>query len=199
MPVRLVVLKCPKCGHTIEDKTTSMLFWCNDCSTLHTRDEHGIHIMHYEIAPVMKSPGTLTPFYMPFWKILVDVRILGEKNVGAFLHTLFSGDQKMEGTFYMYMPAVDFPNPNNWKDWAYALTMNPPKFPSRKDFGGLARMCANIDLYDAQKLADFLVLNFEAEKPGTLQSIEYTLQVKDIDIVFIPFIDSGGGSLAPLI
>ena len=44
-----------------------------------------------------------------------------------------------------------------------------------------------------QQLADFIVLTFEAEKPGVLQDIDYQVRVNDGTLVYLPFLQTGSG------
>jgi hypothetical protein len=43
----------------------------------------------------------------------------------------------------------------------------------------------------ARKLADFLILTFEAEKPGVMQNIQYQVEVQHTKLVYLPFYQDG--------
>ena len=42
-------------------------------------------------------------------------------------------------------------------------------------------------------MAHFVVITIEAEKPGTLQDLDYSLQVNDARAVYLPFLTSQQG------
>jgi hypothetical protein len=46
---------------------------------------------------------------------------------------------------------------------------------------------------EANKLANFVVITIEAEKPGVLQNLEYSLEIKDARIIYLPFNSTPGG------
>ena len=46
---------------------------------------------------------------------------------------------------------------------------------------------------EAKEMADFVVVTIEAEKPGVLQSLDYTLTVHDAKLVYMPFVSTQRG------
>jgi len=50
-----------------------------------------------------------------------------------------------------------------------------------------------IDAEQAKQLADFIVLTYEAEKPGVLQDIAYEVKVNDSSLLYLPFVQLPSG------
>ena len=195
MPVKLTVVKCPSCGQPIEGKTVDMVFIC-DCGVLHTRDDEGVHPMEYVIA-APKTPDA-TPsalLYIPFWVLTSDVRINYTRSSGGFFNKLFGKDWK-GGRINIYVPAVDW-DPETFKYWATALTSSPPRLYNATSFGPYPRLPVVLGKGQAAQLADFLILSFEAEKPGVLQEINYEVKVLSEALMYLPF-NRARGAITPV-
>jgi hypothetical protein len=50
-----------------------------------------------------------------------------------------------------------------------------------------------ISKQEAAELADFVVVTMEAEQPGVLQKLDYTLTVNDTKLVYLPFVRAAQG------
>ena len=48
------------------------------------------------------------------------------------------------------------------------------------------RVPATVSRKQAHELADFVVVTIEAEKPGTMQYLDYSLKILDSSVVYIP-------------
>ncbi len=46
---------------------------------------------------------------------------------------------------------------------------------------------------EAMRMADFVIVTMEAERPGTLQTLDYSLQVHDARLVYLPFVRGASG------
>ena len=46
---------------------------------------------------------------------------------------------------------------------------------------------------EALEMADFVVVTIEAEKPGVLQNLDYTLTVHDAKLIYLPFMSTQRG------
>lgn len=196
MPVHLKSVKCPACGTALEGKVADRVYLCS-CGVLHTRDDEGVRELKYTIA-APKDPATppTAVIYIPFWRLDSDVAIHYTKSEGGFFNKLFGKDWK-GGKVSIFVPAVDW-EPGTYKHWASAITSKPPKFENVKDFGSYEREPVVIDEMEAKQLADFLILTFEAEKPGVLQEISYEVKVFDMSVLYLPF-NRGEGSFQPML
>lgn len=193
--MRVVQVKCPSCNTPLYSKERDRLFFCDKCNTLHVRDG-GVEKLEYEIAEFNQS-ATGEKVYMPFWRMYSSFSIASKSVEGGQLFRLASwlkggGDS---GTLFIYVPATDM-DPNSMKQWSTMFTLNPPRYATRLNFGGVRRLPASMSKDDATKLADFVVVTMEAEKPGVMQRLNYTLTVNDAKVVYLPFVYAQGG-LAP--
>jgi hypothetical protein len=195
MPVHLTAVKCPKCGRPITGIPGDRVFLC-ECGTLHTRDDEGKRPLSFDIAAHnARNPPPEVVIYIPFWRLDSDVRIHYQRSKGGFFHKLFGKDWK-GGKVAIFVPAVDW-QPSIYKEWASKITSNPPRYQRVQDFGPYQRMPLTIEEGEAKKLADFLILTFEAEKPGVLQEISYEVKVERATILYLPF-NRTGGNLRPM-
>lgn len=193
--MRVVQVKCPSCNTPLHAKERDRLFHCSQCNTIHVRDG-GVEKIEYEIAEF--SPNAQGErAYMPFWRMYCSFAIRSKSVEGGHIFRLASwlkggGDS---GTLFIYVPATDM-DTNSMKRWATAFTTNPPRYATRLDFGGVKRLPAMMTKEEAVQLADFVVVTMEAEKPGVLQRLDYSLTVNDSKIVYLPFVHVKGG-MAP--
>jgi hypothetical protein len=61
------------------------------------------------------------------------------------------------------------------------------------DFGLVPRLPTVVKQEEAMEMADFVVVTIEAEKPGVLQDLDYTLTVHDAKLVYLPFVSTPQG------
>ncbi|MEW5761336.1 MAG: hypothetical protein AB1779_11290 [Candidatus Thermoplasmatota archaeon] len=189
MGVKVMPVKCPKCNSVIQSKKRDMVFYCS-CGTIHTRNG-GQKILAYEIADFMKQAQG-DKIYVPFWRLYANVNITAEKISGGFISQLANLLSAKGGNIFIFVPGVDW-SPDVYKYWAQTLTLNPPRYYVSPSFNvNVERIPCEISDFDAAKYADFLVLTFEAEKPGVLQYIDYSMKVMETKLIYLPFYRAGG-------
>ncbi len=192
MPVKVTLVKCPQCGAPIQGDRADAVFVCAGCGAAHMRDDKGAHTLKYEVAsPSAAMVAQGDPIYLPVWRLDTDVTILRERSEGGFFHKLFGANWK-GGRTMIWVPAVEW-DPNSFKYWAQTLTTKPPQYTPAQGFGARKRMGLALSYLEAQQLADFIVLTFEAEKPGVLQDIDYQVRVNDGTLVYLPFLQTASG------
>jgi hypothetical protein len=174
-------------------KQKDKLFYCAQCSTMHVRNG-GVEKLDYEIAEFGPNAQGEKVF-MPFWRVYASL-IVRSKNVeGGTLfkiaNFLKGGDS---GSMFIYIPAADL-NTGDFRRMAVQFTSNPPRYSTRLKFGNEARIPAAISKMEAAELADFVVVTMEAEQPGVLQRLDYTLTVNDTKLVYLPFVRNAQGQL----
>ncbi len=69
-----------------------------------------------------------------------------------------------------------------------------PRYPTRLNFGNVRRLPGVMPKQEAAQLADFVVVTMEAEQPGVLQQLDYSLTVNDTKLVYLPFVLTPQGS-----
>jgi hypothetical protein len=185
LPVHLHAVKCPSCGQPIQGTAADRVFLCQ-CGVLHTRDDEGTRQLAYEVAaPKALDTPPSALLYVPFWRLDSEVTIHYERSEGGFFHKLFGKDWK-GGRLLIFVPAVEW-DPGTYKRWSTALTSKPPKYHRANSFGAYERMPVSVEEGEAKQLADFLILTFEAEKPGVLQDISYEVKVNHAALLYLPF------------
>jgi hypothetical protein len=192
MPVHLTTVKCPSCGQPIEGKTADLVFLCQ-CGVMHTRDDHGTREMAYQVASPRTAdvpPSSLV--FIPFWVLDSVVSIYHTSSEGGWFMRKLLGQDGKGGRLYIFIPGVDW-DPATFKHWASTFTKNPPRFHPATTFGPYERWAVTVEAEKAAALADFMILTFEAEKPGVLQSISYDVNVSSTALVYIPFLQGAKG------
>jgi hypothetical protein len=181
----------------IMSKQRDLLLYCPQCGTLHVRDG-GVNVVDYEIADFSKSAPIQGRTYVPFWRLNANYVIKNIDSSGGTVRKLsewMKGGAQQGGDIFIFVPAPDF-DPPTFKRFAIMFTSNWPKYAVRADFGGFPRLPAVMPKEEASQLANFVVITLEAEKSGVLQFIDYSLEVKDSRIIYLPF-TSGAQGLVP--
>jgi hypothetical protein len=160
---------------------------------MHYRDAHGVHRVVYEIGDTATNTAEQR-YYMPFWRMysLLDIR---SKSVeGGYLHRLgnmIKGEGKGGGLF-IFVPAADV-DTATFRQLAVSLTTQNPPYKTRKDFNNIVRLPTTLSQEDAVEMADFVVVTLEAEKPGMMQYLDYSLDIKEAKLVYLPFVNGPRG------
>ena len=184
--MKVIQVRCPSCDSPIYSKQRDRLFYCDKCSVLHTRDA-GAEKLDFEIAEPNR-PLSGERVYVPFWRLYCSFIIRSKSVEGGHIFRLTSWlkGQNGSGTLFIYIPAADF-DPMTFKRLAIDYTVASPKYSTRLNFGGVRRMPASMSRDEAEELADFVVVTMEAEKPGVLQRLDYSLTVNGSKVVYLPF------------
>jgi hypothetical protein len=193
--MKVLQIKCPRCQQPIYSKTKDLTFYCPHCRTMHVRDG-GVNIIDFDIAEfnVNAPPDRV---YMPFWRLFSTVRINQSQVTGGTLHKL---GRLLKGTVdggnvFIYVPAWET-EVQEFKRWSMGMTESQPIYSLRMDFNNVERVATAVSKEEAMRMADFVIVTMEAEKPGTLQYLNYSLQVHDARLIYLPFV-KGPGGMAP--
>lgn len=192
--MKVVQVNCPSCHNPIQMKAKDQLFLCSNCGTLHVRNG-GITVIDYEIADFAKGAQLENRIYVPFWRMYCSFVINRAQTSGGTMFKLANwarGGEKGSGDVFVFVPASDF-DPATFRRLATMITESPPRYATRMNFGDVSRLPAAVKKEEAVELADFILVTMEAEKPGVLQELDYSLTVKDSRIVFLPFVSSSAG------
>lgn len=191
--MKIIQVKCPNCGQAIYQKTKDEMFLCQNCGTIHYRDDKGPHKVPFEVAP--PNPNSAGQrYYMPFWRLRCDFNIRSRNVEGGLLHklatTIKGGDNG--GNLYIFVPAAEL-DTATFRRLAVALTTSPPNYSVRQDFAGIERVPTTMGQEEAIEMADFVAVTLEAEKPGTLQYLDYELKVQEAKLVYLPMVSTPNG------
>jgi len=193
--MKVVQVKCPRCGQPIYSKTKDQAFYCAHCRTMHIRNG-GTNVIDFDIAEFNRN-ATGERVYMPFWRLFTTFRINQSNVAGGAFHKLgrwIKGDAN-GGNLFIYIPAWAT-DVYEFKRWAMGLTEGQPTYSLRNDFNNVERGPTSVTKEEAMKMADFVIVTMEAERPGTLQYLDYDLQVHDARLVYLPFVRTPSG-IAP--
>jgi len=184
--MKVVQVRCPSCNSPIYSKQRDRMFYCDKCNVIHVRDG-GVDKIDFDIAEFGSAPQG-DSVYVPFWRLYCSFIIRSKSVEGGHLFRLASWMRGADGsgTLFIYVPAADF-DPATFKRLAIDFTVSSPKYSTRLNFGSVRRMPTSMSREEAAELADFIVVTMEAEKPGVLQRLDYTLTVNGTKMVYLPF------------
>jgi hypothetical protein len=192
--MQVIQVKCPKCGNPIMSKQKDTVFYCSNCGVMHIRNG-GISVLDFEIGEFNKG-APQDRVYVPFWRMYSTVVINKVRSEGGGLFKLanwFRGGSNTANMF-IWVPASEM-EIDRFKALAVEFTVNPPPYGTRMDFGLVPRLPAVVKKEEALEMADFVVVTIEAEKPGVLQDLDYSLTVHDAKLVYMPFVSTQRGLL----
>jgi len=186
--MKIVQVKCPSCNQAIQMKEKDKLFYCDKCNVMHIREGGTPERVDFEIAEFNQSAQG-ERVYMPFWRLYATF-IVRSKNVQG--GTLFKMAQWLKGgsdsgNMFIYIPACDLDAPS-FRRFSTMFTGAAPRYPTRLNFGNVRRLPGVMPKQEAAQLADFVVVTMEAEQPGVLQQLDYSLTVNDTKLVYLPFV-----------
>ncbi len=195
--MKVIAVKCPQCNSPIQSKVRDHLFYCTRCNTMHVRNG-GVEKLDYEIGEFNQSAQG-ERIYMPFWRVYATFLVHSKSVEGGALFRLtqwLKGGSN-SGNIFIYVPATELDN-TGFKTLATRFTSNPPKYATRLNFGNVNRLPATISKQEAANLADFVIVTMEAEQPGVLQQLNYSLTVNDTKLVYLPFVKGPQGMMPAL-
>ena len=195
--MNVIQVKCPSCNSPIYMKQKDRLFYCEKCNVMHVRDG-GIEKVDFEIGEFGPSAQG-DKVFMPFWRIYASFVVRSKSVEGGTLFRLSqwirgAGDS---GNIFIYIPAAEM-DTANFRRLATQLTTSNPRYNTRLNFAGYPRIPVSMSKQEAAELADFVVVTMEAEQPGTLQRLDYSLTVNDTKMVYLPFIRTASGLMPAL-
>jgi hypothetical protein len=194
MEFELVALDCPSCGAPIAAEGEDVVYYCTACRNGYRFDPEESRLVPVEVAFV-SLPQVSADLYKPFW--LVSARVSIEERQaagGAFsgLMSFFLGDRSDsstpagEGIFAI--PA--FPAPlTAVTELTRRYTEALPKLGERL---GERLLGGCYDEADAHKLAHFVLIATEVDKPDTLQDLRYDIEFGGSRLLGVPFVRRGG-------
>ncbi len=192
--LRLVALKCRKCSSLLDADPKDVVYYCNNCGTgyelINEKDE--LVALDIDFALPKKAVDAEAEYY-PFWVFNADIKINERDASGTlssvvdFIKGKITGGPKPIEKFYV--PGFETPM-ENIKKLGLEFTRNQPDFDILKK--DKLKGCI-YSSRDAGKIADFIFLSMEAEKPDMLKGISYDLGLSSPKVIGIPFYRDGTG------
>lgn len=190
--LRLVTLKCEKCGSLLNAGPEDVVYYCNNCDTGYELIGDKDELVPVNIDFAVPSPARDGEIiYYPFWVFDANIEISSRDTSGnlgsaiGFLKKVLGKDDRPIEKFYV--PAFDT-SIDNIKKLGLEFTKHQPDFDTVKKDRITGTRCSS---EDAEKLADFIFLSLEAEKPDMMRQITYDLGLSGKKVVGIPFYRSG--------
>jgi len=193
--MNVIQVKCPSCNSPLFMKQKDRMFYCDKCNVMHTRDE-GVEKVDFEIGEFSPSAPQGERVFMPFWRVYATFQIRSKRVEGGTIFKLASWlkGSSDSGNMFIYVPATSL-DPGSFKALASQMTTRNPRYATRLNFGGMPRIPVALSKKEAAELADFVVVTMEAEQPGVLQQLDYSLTVNDTKMVYLPFIRTASGMI----
>lgn len=194
--MKVVQVKCPSCNSPIFMKQKDKLFFCDKCNVMHIRDSGVPEKIDFEIAE-FNANAQGDRVYVPFWRVYVTLQVHSKSVEGGTIFRLanwLKGGSD-SGNMFVYIPASEM-DTGMFRRMATMYTGASPNYRTRLNFGNVKRLPAALGKAEASELADFVIVTMEAEQPGVLQKLDYSLTVNDSKMVYLPFI-AGAQGLVP--
>lgn len=191
--LRLVALKCKKCGSLLNADARDVVFYCGNCDSgfelINEKDE--LVPVDIDFAIPNKKMNSKVVYY-PFWVFDANVKIDSRDAAGTitgFLTNIFGKEDKKVGKFYV--PAFET-QLENIRKLGLEFTKSQPEFDVIKK--GILKGCS-YSSKDAEKIADFIFLSIEAGKSDMLRNITYSLGLSSPKVIAVPFYRLDGSGI----
>ncbi len=189
----LVPLACPKCGDAIDAETADVVYYCAACRNGYRYVGGQAPLQAVDVAFVA-VPGKVVECHLPFWLLPASFRILARSTSGGsdLLRSFFGGAEPApgaasEGAFVI--PAFDLPL-GSLVALAQRYTQALPALGERL---GERLRGGRLTVEDAQKLAEYVLIAAEAQKPDTLTGLRYELHFGPPRLLGVPFVGTPAG------
>jgi hypothetical protein len=193
--LRLVALKCEKCGSLLNADPGDVVYYCNNCDTGYEIISETDEIVEVAVDFALSgNPMDAEVVYLPFWVFDADIDISSRDAGGTlgsmarFIKTKVGAGDQEKPVEKFYVPAFET-SMENIKKLGLEFTRQQPDFDLiKKD-----RITGCVySSQDAEKIADFIFLSSEAEKPDMMKHISYTLNLTSPHVVAFPFYKADG-------
>lgn len=191
MDFKVEAIKCKNCGSGLVVEMNDNVTYCSSCGS-------GFEIINGELTPIeinfatasLKSEGEIV--YKPFWLLKTNVDILERTSSGGFMKNIFGGSSESKGDIAFYIPAFTC-SLDSLKEIASTFTSKNPVASPQKYNAKLTGFAYGKE--DAKKLAEFILISFEAEKSDMMKTFKYVMNFNSCEILGIPFYKSADGRL----
>ena len=191
MDFKVEAIKCKNCGSGLVVEINDNVTYCSSCGS-------GFEIINGEFQPIqinfaaaaLKSEGDLV--YKPFWLLKSNVNILERTSSGGIMKNIFGGSSSSSGDIIFYIPAFTC-SLDSLKEIASTFTTKNPVASPQKYNVKLTGFSYGKE--DAKKLAEFILISFEAEKSDMMKTFRYEINFDSCEVLGIPFYKRADGRL----
>lgn len=176
MTVHLVALKCLQCEYPLSAEPDEVVCACPQCGAAARLEADGI--VAQPVTWAEPRAGVTPARWLPFWALPGRVVVTARETQGFSFKPTPPGaagaDPLWQQATRLWVPAFGL-SLDLAKNWGAYLTRTQPVLrPGPAPQGVPLRGCV-VGLDDARKLAEFVVLSIEAERPDMLSTIAFTL------------------------
>ena len=188
---KLEAVKCAKCGSGLMVEINDFITYCTSCGNGFEIVDGVLQQIEVNFAnAAIREDGEL--IYKPFWLMDSHIDILERQSSGGFFKNLFGGSEKSSGDIKFYIPAF-YCSIDSFKNLASSFTSKNPVASPQKYNAKLTGFSFGKE--DAMKLAEFILISFEAEKSDTMKTFKYNINFKSHEILGVPFYKKADGKL----
>jgi hypothetical protein len=183
-PVELVPLECLRCRTRLPAEEGELAWICPNCGQGQRLGDDA-SLIEIEIRFADGSPEASVRWF-PFWVLHGNVRIQERLSYGGGQ----SPDPRWEAPQQFILPAFET-TPEEAAQWGTRFLREPIGLRAGSP-GTLSGVTVSPE--EAQALAEFVVLSFEADRRDKLKSLRAVLDLGPPELWCLPFAASGGGS-----
>jgi len=192
--VKLVPIKCTSCGQKMPARGQHIFFYCDHCNLgyeLRQQQVHPIDVLFKKTSDFPDYRGQKLPFWAFDARLKIHYRQTAE-NLKTFLSALGKflsgelamGEQDSGGKLIYYVSAYEIKDSDSIRI-CQELTLGR-KTLEDDAISDFTSVCYHSR--DAAKLADFIFLSSEIEKPDVVTRLKYTLDLSKPRLVVIRFV-----------
>lgn len=189
--VKLIPIKCPECNEPMKSRGQDIFFYCDICHKGYEISEEklrSVDVQFMRIREKYGESGRTIPFWIFSVKLGIKLREAQQDVSGLFsdLAQFLTGvyvTREKGGYMKFYVPA----NPDPLEkivDTGKRLTLMQPEWEAMQPCS-FEELAYNSE--DAAKLADYIFITSEIEKPDVLIKIYYELELKLPKLAVIRF------------
>lgn len=176
--IEIVPLKCTHCDSPLEAEPNEVIWSCQVCGQgLYLDPQQGLVPITIHYSKVSSSEGEYV--WLPFWVAQGKVEITERQSYSRppEPNPIWQTERRF------FLPAFEA-SLHLSVEFARGLIMHPIPFEDGPPQGYIE---ITVDKRDAQSLAEFVVLSIEAHRVDSLKSLEFNLDLGELELWIIPF------------
>ncbi|MCA9961104.1 MAG: hypothetical protein KC443_18820 [Anaerolineales bacterium] len=169
--MKLVALRCPQCDTWLQPGVNDVALLCAVCGTAVSLTDQGVQTI-----PITYGLPTTTEFsWHPFWLFAGQVAIHTRQTQGGNRADANAAQQFWGVPRRLYVPAWELPI-HEARELGARLVREQPLYRAGDKPDPFVLQPATIDIADARKLLEFVVLTIEAQRSDWLRDLQFEIQ-----------------------
>lgn len=187
----LVPLDCPTCGAAVVAAGEDVVFYCTACRNGYRYRDREPHLERLEVG-FIAAANVAASRYLPFWAIEARLEIRNRRagrDLSGLIQGLFAGGatKPAGGKHEFVIPAFEA-DLDSIVELARRYTRELPRLDERLG-ERLTGGCYGVE--DAQRMAHFVVIAAEVDRPDTLRTLDYDIEFGAARLLGVPFAREG--------